>query len=957
MKWTRLLVVGAVSAWAARGADEIAERVPIYADGAAAGYHVAAWSMVSEERKGADGSTFIWVNGDCKAQPWSGVRVTADDETKCVVVTDEWLANGFIRFAMTAGYDRYGNPGPATIQLRTETKGMRFQFLRSSQIDRGRGLDEDPESWQTVLIPLRYWTELKAGMELRGLSLQSRGQIERPVGYNQIEFVRFQVIPDWLKEQDAANVAQPNVTWPAYADLPADLRGEQSLPRVRDGAFVDGNGKRVFVLNPYCREDRRLDVWGTTDETRGAEVPDQGLFDPATQGWIYQDLFTGENLRRLGFNSYSATMPPQPMWESVGYVGKRQDQDPARLGPMYQRLGVPFYVDTVCWPWTIGALGTDREHTPLAADVLTDGQNHWVPYRIDGAGREVWLKMWRIYAERYRAAGVPVIGFELLNEPAYLGRSADHRQAFAGWLQQRYGTIAKLNQVWGTELADWQAAADVSEDPKVRDITGRFFDYDDFLSELFVALVKDGVDEVQKALPDAPVGVQTMGGYVMSPREAVFKNRFVHYETLVLTPTGGGRWTSGGTASSAPANRLASPIAPAPLENDLLLAMADGKMIFDNETYLTGQTRREIRNRLWSHVMCGLDGLTIFSWSKRGWIWWKDRAAVQTEADKYPYANLNPIARRTDGLRGILDFAEEIESLAGDVLPKDWGPAPTVGVLYSWPQARHVVLDATTPDKTAAYYSALKYGHCNLRVVPSDQAAKELDGLSVLVLGGVRYLEPELIPVLDAFVRQGGILVYGEAVPTWDLYGQPLAALPGLGPLGEADTVPGRCGELALRCGVRTVQPEADATVLLRDAANRPVLLRRQVGKGKVYLQTADVVGYTLATLLEQVLQDAHTESAWYLAADVRLDGQQEQAPNVLVSRRSYADRHVLLMQNPDGYPKSLRVRLPGVGAGWVAWDGLAKRQLAMAADGSVSLNVAAGDPGVVIWRRQDAGR
>ncbi len=941
-------------------AQDIAERVVLYADGSAQGYRVAAWSMLREERVETGGNgKFLWVNGDCQAQPWAGVRASAGRDDDGLTVDADWLANGFIRFQMTVGYDEYGNPGPVEVQLRPEAEGIRFQALRSARIDRGRGLDEDPQSWQAVLVPLRYWTELKTGDLVRGLALQNRGQVDRPIGYNHIEFVRFRTIPDWLQQQDSEAIAQPEVEWPAYAQLPLNLRSAESLPRVRDGAWVDGSGRRAFLLAPYCREDRRLDLRGTTDEARKERLPDHGLFDPARHGWIHQDPFTDESFRRLGFNVYSATMPPQVFWATIGHAGRRTDQDPARLAATYRRIGTPFFVDTVCWPWTLGAPGTDRHRSPLPPEALTEGQHHWVPYRISGAGREVWLNIWRLYAERYRDAGVPVVGFELFNEPAYLGRSADHQAEFARWLETRYGTMAELNRAWETDLPDWTAAADVSEDPKLRAIAGRFFDYDDYLSERFADLVRAGVAAVDRILPGTPAGVQTMGGYVLSPREAVFLHRFVRHQSLVLTPTDGGRWTPGANASSPPASRLESPMAPAPLENDLLRTLAGDKMIFDNETYLQGQTRRETRNRLWSHVLCGLDGLTVFSWSKRGWAWWRDGRDVQIEADKYPYSVLNPIARRTDALRGILDFAEEIQQLAGDVLPKGWGPTPSVGVLYSWPQARRLVFDATTPDKNAAYYAALKYGHANLRVVPSDRATEPdgLAGLTVLVLGGVRYLEPELAPVLQSFVRKGGVLVFGEAVPARDLHGRPLPELPVAGEFGGADPAPGRYGELELRRGVRTVTPAPDARVLRRDAAGRPLLLRRDLGRGRVYFQAADVVGYPLLELLEEIFRDIRPEPDWHLAAKVRLAGGDEPAANVLISRRSYADRHVLLLQNRDGYAKQLGLRLPGIGPDWQPYDGLTRRRLSLSVDGSVSLALGEGDPGAVIWRRPDAQR
>ena len=106
--------------------------------------------------------------------------------------------------------------------------------------------------------------------------------------------------------------------------------------------------------------------------------------------------------------------------------------------------------------------------------------------------------------------------------------------------------------------------------------------------------------------------------FAWSPREAVWKHKFTRSESVVLTPTGGGRWSPGASNSSARDLALDCSIAGAPLEGDLLLALAGERMIFDNETYMRGETGLDVRNRLWEHVVAGLDGLTVFSWSKRG---------------------------------------------------------------------------------------------------------------------------------------------------------------------------------------------------------------------------------------------------------------------------------------------------------------------------------------------------
>ena len=60
-----------------------------------------------------------------------------------------------------------------------------------------------------------------------------------------------------------------------------------------------------------------------------------------------------------------------------------------------------------------------------------------------------------------------------------------------------------------------------------------------------------------RALPRA----QTMGGYVLQPREAVWKHRFTQFESVVITPTGGGRWSPGVRNTALPRRAIDSVIA------------------------------------------------------------------------------------------------------------------------------------------------------------------------------------------------------------------------------------------------------------------------------------------------------------------------------------------------------------------------------------------------------------
>lgn len=976
-----LLLVGLSVAWAQTPADTVV----IYAGGASAVCDFRPWSMRCQEKLkgGAAGGKHLWFNYDWQAKPWAGVAFEGRD-APVFTVTGDWLALGFVQFWLNVGTDRYGNPGGGVpFQIRPMVQGLRYQAVRSQFIDSGRGADEDAATWQRVLVPLSYWTELSVGAEVTGLHVQCRGRPERSFGLDDIAFVRYATQPEWFRQQASEEVAQPWVTWPAYAELPEASRADHCTPAVRNGRFVGPDGERIFVLNPYCREDPRLDVWGTLDADK--RPPDHGLYDRGKHGWIYEELPTRETLYRLGFNSYSATMPPQPWWDTVGYGKSDGGGDAARLPDFYRRVGVPFFVDTVSWPWTLGAPGMNPDKTALPPDACTEGRNHWTQYRLIGKGREAWLSMWRLYAERYRDAGVPVLAFELMNEPAYLGVSPDHMAEFAEWLESRYADVERLNSTWLTQFPSWREAADVSADPKLTNVAGRFFDYDEYLSGRFTELIEAGVRVVSSVLPDALVGVQVMGGYALSPREAVWKHRFCRTETVVLTPTGGGRWTTGRAATERVPDALDAPMAGSPLEDDLLLSLAEGKMLYDNETYLRGQTAVEVRNRLWQQVIAGIDGLTVFSWSKRGWAWWRDRAKVRTEADKFPYSNLNPIARRTAALRGVYDFAREVQPVAGRILPKPWGPAARIGLLYSWPQARRCVYEPELGDKIPHYHAALKYSHWNVAVLPSDRvvAAGVPGDLDVLIVAGVRHCERELPERLERFARAGGVLIVGEETFDRDVYAHAVDTAATIGvestgvsagagavvSLAESTAASVLPGSVRLVSGVRTLRLPAGTGVVVRDSTDRPIVTRKALGSGLVYFQAADVAGYALASLLWAILADAaqakgHESVPWsWRLAEIRDPATGQLAPNVLLSRRSHDGYHALLLLNRDRFDKPIRVQLDVAEATWTVREALSGRVLSAPGggdrwtapqlrDAGFTLELPAESPAVVLIER-----
>jgi hypothetical protein len=937
--WLAVLVV-CISCGVSASAQTVAERVRLFSSGHATAFEVAPWNMTAAKREGGlrERGACWWFNTDFRAKPWAGVRFRPQ-KAPTVTVTEDWIEKGFIRFHLNVTVDRYGNIGGGDrFQILPVTKpaNLKYQAVRSRFIDRGRGLDEDTGTWQEVLVPLRYFTQLKPGHVIRGLNLQTRGQVRRVFSLDDVEYVRFETLPDWVKAQRNADVRQDWVEWPAYEALPEVVKTDKHPIAVRDGAFVRPDGRRAFMLSPYCREDSLL-AYGI--RASGEVPPTYDLYNREKHGWIYDEVPSTEALCRLGFNTFSVTPDRAPWWDRVGYGNRDADAADRFLSRLAGRVTLPYYVDLVCWPWTLGKPALNVRETDLAPDVATKGRHHWTPYRIIGAGRKTWLDLWTFNARRYRDAGARTLVVELMNEPAYMGETADHYAEFERWLRARYGSVDAVNRTWGTDYATLADAAVYRFSYRDRPPAGQRLDYDAYLSERFTEMIAEGVEAVTGILPDALVGVQTMRGFLRTPEEAVWKHRIARHETVVLTPTGGGAWTRGTTASRPADTVTDHPMAEAPFENDLLLAVAGDKMIVDNETYLRGQTRLDTRNRLWEHVVCGLDGLTVFSWSKRGWSWWRGRDAVQIDADKFPYSSLIPLARRTDALRGILDFSIEVQRLAPKILPKPWGPKPAVGYVHSWANARRRVVEADLYDKGPAYYAALRYSHWNMAMMPGDRIVAEgvPAHVDVLVAAGITHVERDLPGPLRRFVERGGVLILGECDFTRDVHDRPLPTESRLAPVEMVERVDGESviqiggaaeARLPGRIGVRrlqktTVRPGAET--VLTASRGRPVVTRTSLGKGAVYHQAADVSGYALAKILDIILAHAaggEVPARWR-ALRITEDGGRL-APNVLASRRSHPDYHAVLLHNRDGYERTVRVAIPGLDGTWRVREALA---------------------------------
>lgn len=960
-------------------AATIVENFSIYNAEKPAPFRPSAWNMNMTSAPGGINprTPCLWFNCEWEAKPWAGVTFKPK-KSESFTITREWIEKGFIRLYINVTTDQYGNIGGGDsyqILPSSGTKKIKYQEVRSQFIDQGRGIDEITSTWQEILIPLSYFTELRPGDSISGLSFQTRHQAVRTFSLDEIGYVRYDTLPEWIEDQLNEEVIQEWVTWPAYDDLPEVVKADRRPISIHDGRFAYPDGSRAFLINPYCREDPRA-AYGNHKPDR--LPPTYNLYNRDKHGWIYDETPATEILCRLGFNSFSATPVPTAWWHSIGYNKNYNGGDDNFLKEtLSKRITLPFYVDLVSWPYTMGAPASNTAECNLPDSAVTIGYNHWTQYRTIGEGRNTWLKMWSVNALRYRDSGAKALIVELMNEPAYMAESPDHYKEFEQWLKQRYGSVEKLNTTWHTDYKSLEDASVFVQNTNGKEhgaksmekrvpADGQRLDYDEYLAETFESLISEGVKCVNRSLPESLIGVQTMSGFMSTPHDSIWKYRLAGIESVVLTPTGGGSWTKGSAAPGITPELTNHPMAGAPIENDLLLAAAGNKMIVDNETYLRGQTRLATRNRLWEHVACGLDGLTIFAWSKRGWVWWKDRAAVQTDADKYPYSSLIPIARRTDALRGILDFSIEVQTLAPQILPKPWGPEPSIGFLYSWDNARRRLVGDKIYNRLPDYYTAMRYSHWNMTMLTADKVLeKGIPGsIKVIVTGGITHVEPGLSDVIRKFTERGGILILGESDFTADVYNNLLPETYRLAPVtifgidNNTSTIKLKNSESLFPGGITAVGIQKTmlkdgAKTVLENSEGKPVITKHAIGQGTVYHQSADVIGYSLAGILHEILYDAADGKIPDNWRSVKITEKGRHAPNILVSRRSYPDYQAFILLNRDNYDRFIRFSIPGLAGEWTIRGALTKtEEVPMQPDG-IEISLPASGPAVFLLKKK----
>lgn len=627
----------------------------------------------------------------------------------------------------------------------------------------------------------------------------------------------------------------------------------------------------------------------------------------------------------------------------------RQDRADAMAYLLEGLRGLPLVVE--CLPGLLKEVAEKRfPGEPLAHD--NPGWHEFVTLNFAHPdARRLYTEMFQAAARAAGAAGGNVLLYELFNEPVYNSLDPATRERFARRAQATYGTIATANATWGTQFADFAAAA-ASKD--FRESAGLWVDWLKHNAREWCEGLEAFKGAIRAVDPRPGVRFAVQPAVTFTYKTLRNGNNAIDLwqqaqVTDVVTVEGGYSFCDdppevGGDQAEMLAHINAG-LLSLPYFLDVSRALAeDRKPVTDHELNITryagGErvpTRRaDFPTALWSELVHGCSLDILYSWDRRAWEWQDLLGAyemVRTPSYKSSCL-LNPYAYPPESLHGIRDFQQEVDGLAELVLPMP-RTSNRVAVLFSTPSLRMDSLRSSNfGTAMTEAHSALLYAHHPPDFVFEEQLgeAAHTGRYGALVLPCATHVSADTPRRLEAYVRAGGTLIalagslrhdeYDRDLPP-SLFGAEVEELAvprpvRLRPLA-ATTVP--LPYLEVDREERLHLREAEALAAADDGET--LIARRRLGKGLVYSVGGRASGGHLCALLEGVLADAKVGKAVDVVAE---DG--SYVANVELETIDRGDRKLVFLLNwSSRTAQRVRVRVSEPGP-WRVRDVVSGRSL-----------------------------
>lgn len=421
-------------------------------------------------------------------------------------------------------------------------------------------------------------------------------------------------------------------------------------------------------------------------------------------------------------------------------------------------------------------------------------------------------------------------------------------KAWPAWLEKRHGTLATLNERWGTTYNDF---ASVPVPKPEFEATPACLDFIRFNCETFAEFHRWMADVVHSMAPDMPVHAKIMMGahfqktlhgfWSVDPEQFAAFSQYNGNDAYNMFDKDGTLWNNGWRHCQA--------------GYDFQRSMAD-LPVFNSENHLIVDRDLDVippahlYEALWQNAMHGQSSTTI-------WVW--------ERCNNYIGDASGSILHRPDCVEAVGRCALDLNRLAPEMAALQ-NLAPTVTLLWS---PSSVVLGHDHEHHLALAYEAANFLGQPLGFVTEEKLAafaqtgvvpRPLDSTKVLILPQVTHV-PDAARAGIAKLKSAGVrvVVYGDA-PTKNDYNQPRAA-EGFETLPQsADS-----GKLFALLTERASAWQLPAVLQLVDASGHPVfgveIRSVQTGDGLIASvcnhlrvpKTVTLVGVTNTSLTELI--------------------------------------------------------------------------------------------------------
>ncbi len=482
---------------------------------------------------------------------------------------------------------------------------------------------------------------------------------------------------------------------------------------------------------------------------------------------------------------------PEERWETDARLMKRAGLNVTRIGEFAWALLEP-EEGVYDWTWldrAIAVLAAEGISTVLGTP--TAAPPAWLCHkypeimRTTRDGHKITFGMRRQYcstssvyrehtrrivsalAEHY--AGHPnVVAWQLDNEFGCHDSTRCYcpecRQAFAKWLDARYGSLEALNEAWGTRFwshiyTDWDqitlpTATNQPANPCLE------LDYDRFASDQMVSYQQVQIDVLREKDPNRLITTNFMG----------FSFGTVDYYDLAA-PLDFVSWDN---------YPMLEPLAPdkVALSHDAIRGLRNQPFwVMEEQAGPTGQrlmgrTPLPGQLRLWTYqaIAHGADGIVYFRWR-----------TCLANTEEYWHGILDHHGQPGRRYREIADTGHELIRI-GDRIEGASSPRGAA-LLHTYDDRWAISIQPGAPGLDAPqvitdYYRALRARHIPVDVLSPDT---DLTPYPLVVAPLLHIVTPDVAKRLEAYVRGGGVLVLGARTGVKDrsnrVVDQPLPGL------------------------------------------------------------------------------------------------------------------------------------------------------------------------------------